>query len=304
MSALYGAAGHFIDVSQILADLKGESSWVVSNQHFGDPCFGKFKALVVTQPDGQIRYYPEGAEVHFSEPEIPTISRPLYGYYHLLVGKSGLEIGGPSLSCADLDIYTAPARIDNLIFSSQTLWSCHQEGQEYTFPGKLAPGKVHIADVVEMKSLPDAGQDFVFASHVLEHLVNPLRALQEITRILKPEGLCILILPYPPNTFDHRRPITPVSELIQHYQEGRDESDVLDHLPGILPYYDLSRDPGAGTLEQFIERCKDHVHNRALHVHVFDFKLIIECLTVFGYQIIDMQLSGLHQVVVGQKKLI
>jgi hypothetical protein len=55
-------------------------------------------------------------------------------------------------------------------------------------------------------------------------------------------------------------------------------------------------------MEQFIERCKNHYENRALHVHVFDIDLIIDCLKFFNYKIIDTQLvKPYHQVVVGQK---
>jgi len=44
----------------------------------------------------------------------------------------------------------------------------------------------------------------------------------------------------------------------------------LTHVPEILELHDLSRDEGAGTREQFRQRClANHVH-RALHHHVFD----------------------------------
>ncbi len=38
--------------------------------------------------------------------------------------------------------------------------------------------------------------DFIIASHVLEHIANPLLALEQWKRILKPNGLIILILPW------------------------------------------------------------------------------------------------------------
>jgi len=50
---------------------------------------------------------------------------------------------------------------------------------------------------VDLQNLPfaDATYDFVFASHVLEHIPNDLKALQEIRRILKPNGIAILPVP-------------------------------------------------------------------------------------------------------------
>jgi hypothetical protein len=76
----------------------------------------------------------------------------------------------------------------------------------------------------------------------------------------------------------------------------------MDLLPDILKNYDLTRDPGAGTQEQFIERCKLQYINRALHVHVFDFDLIDECLEFSGFQVLDKQLvRPYHQIVLAKK---
>lgn len=50
---------------------------------------------------------------------------------------------------------------------------------------------------VDLTSLPLASQsvDFVFASHVLEHIRDDRLALAEISRILKPGGIAILPVP-------------------------------------------------------------------------------------------------------------
>lgn len=66
-------------------------------------------------------------------------------------------------------------------------------------------GRYHSADLcredvdyrVDLTSLPfpDGSYDFVFASHVLEHIRNDLGALAEIRRILKPGGIAVLPVP-------------------------------------------------------------------------------------------------------------
>lgn len=50
---------------------------------------------------------------------------------------------------------------------------------------------------VDMQSLPFADEtyDFIFASHVLEHVQNDIKALYEIKRILRPNGIAILPVP-------------------------------------------------------------------------------------------------------------
>lgn len=50
---------------------------------------------------------------------------------------------------------------------------------------------------VDLQSLPfaDKTYDFVFASHVLEHVPDDKKAISEIRRILKPNGMAILPVP-------------------------------------------------------------------------------------------------------------
>jgi SAM-dependent methyltransferase len=50
---------------------------------------------------------------------------------------------------------------------------------------------------VDLQDLPfeDKSYDFVFASHVLEHIPNDEKAISEIRRILKPNGIAILPVP-------------------------------------------------------------------------------------------------------------
>jgi SAM-dependent methyltransferase len=66
-------------------------------------------------------------------------------------------------------------------------------------------GKYETADLtmknvdhkVDLQSLPfdDSTYDFIFASHVLEHIPDDQKAIGEIRRILKPNGIAILPVP-------------------------------------------------------------------------------------------------------------
>ena len=232
------------------------------------------------------------------------LSKTFKDYSKILNNKEGLEIGGPSTFFHHSGIYTAPIKLDNVIFAENTLWNNTKNNSDYIFNGKTIPGKVYISDIVDLSIIKDKTYDFVFASHILEHVVNPLKGLSEITRVLKDEGLCILILPWKEATFDHKRPISQFSKLLENYNNNRDEKYIDDYLPEIKEFYDLSRDIPAGTMEQFLDRCKKQYENRGLHVHVFDFELIIKCLNFFNYKVIDTQfVQPYHQIVVGQKKI-
>lgn len=46
-------------------------------------------------------------------------------------------------------------------------------------------------------SLPEGQWDFVFSSHALEHIVNPVYALEHWKSRLRPGGVCFLYLPHP-----------------------------------------------------------------------------------------------------------
>ena len=63
---------------------------------------------------------------------------------------------------------------------------------EATFP---MPDIVADLDTDRLSALDDESQDFVIASHVLEHLANPLAMLGEIHRVLRTWGVALVLLP-------------------------------------------------------------------------------------------------------------
>lgn len=52
-----------------------------------------------------------------------------------------------------------------------------------------------VGDVLSLP-LPDSSQDVVVAEHVLEHVVDPLRAAAEIERVLRPGGIVFAKVPF------------------------------------------------------------------------------------------------------------
>jgi SAM-dependent methyltransferase len=64
----------------------------------------------------------------------------------------------------------------------------------------------------------DDAVDFVFASHVLEHFPDPVRALKEWLRVAR--KYVVLVIPHRDRTFDRDRELTPVDELVRRHEEG------------------------------------------------------------------------------------
>ncbi|MDB6102014.1 MAG: class SAM-dependent methyltransferase [Gammaproteobacteria bacterium] len=230
---------------------------------------------------------------------------PRLAYYpqcKSLVRGRGLEIGGPSdvfKSRGLVPIYPLASRIDNCAFSRETVW--HSADKFFRFDPRKAVGTQFTAEATDLKGIEAESYDFVMSSHALEHVANPLKALSEWVRVLKPAGLLVLILPNRDQTFDHRRPVTSMAHLIADRDQQRDEAD-LTHLPEILDLHDLTRDPGAGTFEEFKARALDNVHNRCLHHHVFDSSLAAELVRYVGLRVRAAEIHPPHHIVViGQK---
>jgi SAM-dependent methyltransferase len=72
-------------------------------------------------------------------------------------------------------------------------------------------------DVDRLSPIENASFDAVIASHVIEHLANPLRALQEFHRVLRPGGRLVLIVPDRTRTFDRVREPTTVRHLLDEH---------------------------------------------------------------------------------------
>jgi SAM-dependent methyltransferase len=222
-------------------------------------------------------------------------------YRSRLRSKRGLEIGGPSTTLAQagpIPVYDVLASLDNCLFAERTIWAENvQTGKSFEYhPGKQ-PGTQFICEASDLRPIKDSSYECVLACHCLEHVANPLRALAEWKRILRDDGLLLLILPHKDATFDWRRPVTPLAHLIQDYENEVGEDD-LTHLPEILELHDLSKDPGAGTKEEFRQRCLENYANRAMHQHVFDTVSATEMVHHMGFKLLRVNTLGpLHIII-------
>jgi ubiquinone/menaquinone biosynthesis C-methylase UbiE len=88
-------------------------------------------------------------------------------------------------------------------------------------------GVNHTVDIQELP-FADATYDFVFASHVLEHIPNDRKAISEIRRILRPNGIAVLPVPLvaektieylEPNPYEAYHVRAPGSDYFDRYCE-------------------------------------------------------------------------------------
>ena len=180
-------------------------------------------------------------------------------------------------------IYPLAASIDNSNFASNTTWSKGEAGRTFQYLPDVPPGMQYIHDATDLSSIADNTYDFVLASHIVEHVANPLGALEEFRRVLKTGGAILVLVPNRTYTFDHRRPFTTIEHLQEDRAVRRDEHD-LTHMEEILALHDLAMDAPAGTPEQFRERCLHNFENRCMHHHVFSVDVLEQALRAARFQ--------------------
>lgn len=62
--------------------------------------------------------------------------------------------------------------------------------------------------------------DFCLASHVIEHIPNPIAFIQSMARLLKPGGVLSLAIPDKRFTFDFFQPITSTADWLHAWKRG------------------------------------------------------------------------------------
>lgn len=217
-------------------------------------------------------------ELHYRRNRMPDYR----DYQALFRGLSGVEIGGPSLFFrCQLPLYAVAASLDGVNFSSSTMWEgAIEEGGHFRFAPDRA-GRQFIAEASALEGIDRGTYEFLVSSNCLEHVANPLKALQEWIRVVKPGGLLLLVLPNKTANFDHRRPTTTFAHLLEDYRCDTSEDD-MTHLSEILALHDLARDPWAGSRENFERRCWENVTLRGMHHHVFDAEVIAQMASHLG----------------------
>ena len=169
--------------------------------------------------------------------------------------------------------------MDNVNFSDKNIWSGKiREGQSYFWSSlHNKSGRQFINCSTNLTKIDDNKYDFLLSCHQLEHVANPIKALNEFRRVLKPFGKIILILPYYKYNFDHKRPITKFEHLLSDFMNNTQEDD-LTHLQESLEFTDFKINET--KIDEFTYQAKNNYFTRVLHHHVFDEILVFK---MFNY---------------------
>jgi SAM-dependent methyltransferase len=103
---------------------------------------------------------------------------------HLRPGQALLDVGcGPGTLTVDLARRVAPGEVTAIEPTEQVLEIARAEAEVHGVDVRFA-----VADVLGL-DLPDDSFDVVHAHQVLHHIGDPVRALQEMARVCRPDGL-------------------------------------------------------------------------------------------------------------------
>jgi len=225
-------------------------------------------------------------------------------FHYLFEDKKGLEIGGPSKIFQDniLNIYELARVIDGVNFSSNTVWEGVIKNNVYNY-AENKQGTQFILDGTDLNQINNGSYDFLLSSHNLEHIANPLKAVEDWVRVLKKNGVLLLILPDKRYTFDINRPYTEFNHIYTDYKNNVGEDD-LTHVDEIFRFHELKRDNGAPQDRyKFKERCENNFDNRCMHHHVFSTELLAEIYYYFDIEILGQRfIEPYHKIIIGRKK--
>jgi SAM-dependent methyltransferase len=120
----------------------------------------------------------------------------------------GIEVGaGASPMPVPLDCVVRYADI----FSMDELQQHWYEGQH---PDELLLPDIQ-ASLDDMSAVPDGSVDFIVACHVIEHVSDPIGALENNWAKLRPGGSLVYAVPDMTRTFDRDRKLTTLAHLVE-----------------------------------------------------------------------------------------
>jgi predicted SAM-dependent methyltransferase len=81
-----------------------------------------------------------------------------------------------------------------------------------------------VDDGERLETVADNSLDFVVANHFIEHTEDPLGAIGNHLRVLKPGGVIFMAVPEKRRTFDWERQVTTIEHLVRDHREGPETS--------------------------------------------------------------------------------
>lgn len=159
------------------------------------------------------------------------------------------------------------------------------------------PNIIFDIDTDGLKIFSDESIDFVVLNHVVEHLVNPIKAIEEIFRSLKPNGHFAVSVPDKNYTFDKERPLTPLNALLDVYCKKKTEAPLQKYFPLIKYIHKDLLDAPRQIIEEKLRYFKD----RREHLNIWtaeSFKVFL----IESFKLLSISATCTFEVLPDQNK--
>lgn len=176
-----------------------------------------------------------------------------------------------------------------------------EEGLRRQYPElsrlRLVPVDV-VDDAERLAAFEDRSVDFVIANHLIEHTQDPIGALENWVRVVRPGGVVYLAVPDKRHTFDRDRPVTPLDHLIRDHA-GRPEPSRRAHFEEWVRLVDHTPDE---DVDSRVEALLDMDYS--IHFHVWTemelLELLVHCRSREGipFSIELFQRNGMENIAV------
>ncbi|GAC1617161.1 MAG: hypothetical protein NVS9B1_26640 [Candidatus Dormibacteraceae bacterium] len=126
-----------------------------------------------------------------------------------------------------------------------------------------------IGSAEDLSAYPDGSLDFVIASHLMEHMQYPIRALTSFHRVLRVGGVAYLALPDARVGIDQDRDLTPLDHLLDEHRNGA-EANRRRHFEDWVRYCEKNPADAAARGARLDEE------DYSIHFHVWRMDTFLE----------------------------
>ena len=128
-----------------------------------------------------------------------------------------------------------------------------------------------IDTLEEMRSIENVSTDFIIASHVIEHVANPIQAIVNSFKRLTAGGRLVLMVPDKERTHDRNRVLTPLSHILADYLRPSRDRDLENY----IERYSVVENMPLERTDEFIKAWEER---RDVHLHVFNYQHFLNLL--------------------------
>lgn len=133
-------------------------------------------------------------------------------------------------------------------------------------------GGRNVIDAQTFEGVPDESVDFVISAHVIEHLFDPIRSIEQAMRVIRKDGIYLVTVPDKRFMFDHRRPVTVLDHLLRDYEDGGESTR-------LYAYFEEAHFTFNHPIELAWQMAEHNMqHGLDIHVHCWTHETFVEML--------------------------